>query len=150
MAKNDAVKNTETKSVEVTSENVVEQLKAGNKFEEDVANEAIAQLEKDKKERQVCELKRAINKASYDEKKCLLSLRKARAQEKPVKERLKALDGAIEELKGGKITPTEYNKKCEEIKNDHRKAVNEIEKEYEEYYRELRNAFPSYWGWDWE
>lgn len=140
----------ETKKVEITSENVVEQLKAGNKFEEDVANEAIAQLEKDKKQRQVDELKRAINKASYDEKKCLLSLRKARAQEKPVKDRLKALDAAIDELKGGKITPTEYNKRCDEIKATHRHALDDIEKEYNEYYRELRNAFPSYWGWDWE
>lgn len=140
----------ETKKVEITSENVVEQLKAGNKFEEDVANEAIAQLEKDKKQRQVDELKRAINKASYDEKKCLLSLRKARAQEKPVKDRLKALDAAIDELKGGKITPTEYNKRCDEIKTTHRHALDDIEKEYNEYYRELRNAFPSYWGWDWE
>lgn len=140
----------ETKKVEITSENVVEQLKAGNKFEEDVANEAIAQLEKDKKQRQVDELKRAINKASYDEKKCLLSLRKARAQEKPVKDRLKALDAAIDELKGGKITPTEYNKRCDEIKITHRHALDDIEKEYNEYYRELRNAFPSYWGWDWE
>ena len=137
-------------NTEVTAENVVEQLKAGNKFEEDVKNEAIAQLEKEKKERQVSELKRAINKASYDEKKCLLSLRKSRATEKLVKERLKSLDEAIDELKNGKITPTEYNKKCDAIKEEHRKKVGELEKEYEEYNRELRNAFPSFWGWDWE
>jgi hypothetical protein len=149
MAKNEKVAATAAKA-ETSVENVVEQLKAGNKFEEDVKNEAIAQLEKDKKERQVAELKRAINKSSYDEKKCLLSLRKSRAQEKLVKERLKSLDEAIEELKGGKLTPTEYNKKCDEIKETHRKALNDIEKEFEEYYRELRNAFPSYWGWDWE
>jgi chromosome segregation ATPase len=149
MAKNEKVAATATKA-ETSVENVVEQLKAGNKFEEDVKNEAIAQLEKDKKERQVAELKRAINKSSYDEKKCLLSLRKSRAQEKLVKERLKSLDEAIEELKDGKLTPTEYNKKCDEIKETHRKALNDVEKEFEEYYRELRNAFPSYWGWDWE
>ncbi len=149
MAKNEKVAATAAKN-ETSVENVVEQLKAGNKFEEDVKNEAIAQLEKDKKERQVAELKRAINKSSYDEKKCLLSLRKSRAQEKLVKERLKSLDEAIEELKDGKLTPTEYNKKCDEIKETHRKSLNDIEKEFEEYYRELRNAFPSYWGWDWE
>lgn len=149
MAKNEKVAATAAKT-ETSVENVVEQLKAGNKFEEDVKNEAIAQLEKDKKERQVAELKRAINKSSYDEKKCLLSLRKSRAQEKLVKERLKSLDEAIEELKDGKLTPTEYNKKCDEIKETHRKALNDVEKEFEEYYRELRNAFPSYWGWDWE
>jgi hypothetical protein len=149
MAKNEKVAATAAKA-ETSVENVVEQLKAGNKFEEDVKNEAIAQLEKDKKERQVAELKRAINKSSYDEKKCLLSLRKSRAQEKLVKERLKSLDEAIEELKDGKLTPTEYNKKCDEIKETHRKALNDVEKEFEEYYRELRNAFPSYWGWDWE
>ncbi len=149
MAKNEKVAATAAKN-ETSVENVVEQLKAGNKFEEDVKNEAIAQLEKDKKERQVAELKRAINKSSYDEKKCLLSLRKSRAQEKLVKERLKSLDEAIEELKDGKLTPTEYNKKCDEIKETHRKSLNDVEKEFEEYYRELRNAFPSYWGWDWE
>lgn len=149
MAKNEKVAATAAKA-ETSVENVVEQLKAGNKFEVDVKNEAIAQLEKDKKDRQISELKSAINKADYDEKKCLISLRKARAQEKPVKERLKSLDEAIEQLKDGKITPTEYNKKCEEIREAHRKAIQEIEKEYEEIYRELRNAYPSYWRWDWE
>ena len=149
MAKNEKVAATAAKA-ETSVENVVEQLKAGNKFEVDVKNEAIAQLEKDKKERQVSELKNAINKADYDEKKCLISLRKARAAEKPVKERLKSLDEAIEQLKDGKITPTEYNKKCEEIRDTHRKTIREIEKEYEEIYRELRNAYPSYWRWDWE
>lgn len=149
MAKNEKVAATAAKA-ETSVENVVEQLKAGNKFEVDVKNEAIAQLEKDKKDRQISELKSAINKADYDEKKCLISLRKARAQEKPVKERLKSLDEAIEQLKDGKITPTEYNKKCEEIREAHRKTIQEIEKEYEEIYRELRNAYPSYWRWDWE
>jgi DNA repair exonuclease SbcCD ATPase subunit len=149
MAKNEKVAATAAKA-ETSVENVVEQIKAGNKFEVDVKNEAIAQLEKDKKDRQISELKSAINKADYDEKKCLISLRKARAQEKPVKERLKSLDEAIEQLKDGKITPTEYNKKCEEIRDSHRKAIQEIEKEYEEIYRELRNAYPSYWRWDWE
>ena len=136
--------------VEITSENVVEQIKAGNKFEEDVKNEAIAQLEKDKKERQVAELKRAINKSDYDEKKCLLALRKNRALEKPTKDRLKALDAAIEELKGGKITAVEYDKKRDEIRKQHQKAVQDINEEYDEYTRELRNAYPTYWGYDWE
>ena len=150
MAKNDSKVAATAAKTEVSVENVVEQIKAGNKFEEDVKNAALAELEKDKKDRQVAELKRAINKADYDEKKCLIALRKARAQEKPVKERLKSLDEAIEELKNGKITPTEYNKKCDDIREAHRKAIQEIEKEYEQIYRELRNAYPSYWGWDWE
>lgn len=141
---------TENAKVEVTTENVVEQLKAGNKFEEDVTNEAINQLKKEKKDRQVNELKRAINRASYDEKKCLISLRKGRAVEKLSKERLKNLDVCIDELKNGKLTPVEYEKKTDAVKEEHRKKMAELDKEYEEYYRELRNAFPSFWGWDWE
>lgn len=137
-------------NVEVTSENVVEQIKAGNKFEVDVADEAVAKIAKDKKDRQVKELVEAINKADFDEKACLLGLRKNRALETPTKARLKALDEAIKKLKDGKVTPVEYDKERDRIKEEHRKAVNKINEEYDEYNRELRNAYPNYWCWRWE
>lgn len=150
MAKTDSKVAANAKA-EVTAENVVEQIKAGNRFENpDITTEATEQLQKEKKDKQVRELKDKLQQADFDEKKALLALRKNRDLEKPVKERLKALDGIIEELKSGKITPTEYNKKYDEIKDNHRKKVLEINKEYEEYNRELRSAYPSYWRWDWE
>lgn len=151
MAKNDSKNGNadNSKKVTVTAENVVEQIKSGNKFEIGIADEAIAKIAKDNKERKVEELATAINKADYDEKSCLLGLRKNRALETPTKARLKALDEAIGKLKNGEITPLEYDKERERIKEEHRKAVDSINKEYEEYNRELRNAYPRYWGWDW-
>lgn len=150
MAKTDS-KAAAAAKVEVTADNVVEQIKKGNRFEDpDIATEATEQLKKEKKDKQVRELKDKLNQADFDEKKALLSLRQNRALEAPVKERLQAIDKIIDELKTGKITPVEYNKKFDEIKEAHRKKVNEINKEYEEYNRELRNAYPSYWRWDWE
>lgn len=150
MAKNDSKAAVAAKA-EVTAENVVEQIKAGNRFEDpDITTEATEQLQKEKKDKQVRELKDKLQQADFDEKKALLALRKNRDLEKPVKDRLKSLDGIIEELKTGKITPTEYNKKYDEIKEEHRKKVNEINRQYEEYNRELRSAYPSYWRWDWE
>lgn len=143
-------KEKETKTTEVTAENVVEQIKSGNKFEAEITEEALNQIKKDEKDQKVNTLKRAINKTDYDEKKCLLLLRKNRALEKPMKERLKALDDAIKELKTGKVTPIEYNKKCEEIRKNHKKAVSDINEEYDELTRELRTKYPSYWGYDWD
>lgn len=143
-------KEKETKTTEVTAENVVEQIKSGNKFEAEITEEALNQIKKDEKDQKVNTLKRAINKTDYDEKKCLLLLRKNRALEKPMKERLKALDDAIKELKTGKVTPIEYNKKCEEIRKNHKKAVSDINEEYDELMRELRTKYPSYWGYDWD
>ena len=151
MAKNDPKNGNaeDSKKVTVTAENVVEQIKSGNKFEVGIADEAIAKIAKDNKNRKVEELAAAINKADFDEKSCLLGLRKNRALETPTKARLKALDEAIEKLKNGKITPIEYDKERERIKEEHRKAVDSINKEYEEYNRELRNSYPRYRGWDW-
>ena len=143
-------KEKEKKTTEVTAENVVEQIKSGNKFEAEIAEEALNQIKKDEKDQKISTLKRAINKTDYDEKKCLLLLRKNRALEKPMKERLKALDDAIKELKTGKVTPIEYNKKCEEIRKNHNKAVSDINEEYDELMRELRTKYPSYWGYDWD
>ena len=57
---------------------------------------------------------------------------------------------AIKELKTGKVTPIEYNKKCEEIRKNHNKAVSDINEEYDELMRELRTKYPSYWGYDWD
>lgn len=152
MAKNDSKNgNVENnKKTTVTTENIVEQIKAGNKFEVGIADEAIAKIAKDNKNRKVEELATAINKSDFDEKSCLLGLRKIRASETPTKARLKALDEAIEKLKNGEITPLEYDKERDRIKEEHRKVIDKINEEYEEYTRELRSAYPSYWRWSWE
>ena len=100
-------KEKETKTTEVTAENVVEQLKSGNKSEAEITEEARNQIKKDEKDQKINTLKRAINKTDYDEKKCLLLLRKNRALEKPMQERPQALDDATKEPKTRKVTPVQ-------------------------------------------
>lgn len=137
--------------VETTSvENIAEQIKNENKFGENVLKEAEEQIQKEKDEKKVRELKSRICKADYVNKRELLELRKRRAEEKATKESLASTKESLDKLKGGKITPTEYDEELREIDKKKREAFNSIDKEHNKLVAELRDGYTGYYSYDWE
>lgn len=140
----------EKKVVETTVENIVDQIKNENKFGETILAEAEEQIKKEQDEKKVRMLKDRICKADYVNKRELLELRKRRAEEKVTKTALADTKEALDELKEGKITPTEYDKKLEEIDKKKYTSFNEIDKEHNTNVQELRNGYTGYYSYDWE
>lgn len=135
---------------ETTVENIEEQIKNENKFGENVLKEAEEQIQKEKDEKKVRILKDRMCKADYVNKRELLELKKRRKEANATKESLTATKEALDELKAGKITPTEYDGKLAAIDKTKREAFNNIDKEHNKLVEELRNGYTGYYNWDWE
>lgn len=135
---------------ETTVENIEEQIKSENKFGENVLAEAEAQIQKEKDEKKVRELKDRICKADYVNKRELLELKKRRKEANATKESLTATKEALDKLKGGEITPVEYDKMLKEIDKKKYDDFNEIDKAHNELVTELRNGYNGYYSFDWE
>lgn len=135
---------------ETTVENIEEQIKNENKFGDNVLKEAEAQIQKEKDEKKVRILKDRMCKADYVNKRELLELKKRRKEAAATKESLTATKEALDELKVGKITPTEYDDKLAAIDKTKREAFNNIDKEHNKLVEELRNGYTGYYSWDWE
>ena len=133
-----------------TEENILEVIKTGNKMTENVLKEAEAEIEKEKDDKKKATLKRCILKADYANKRELLELRKRRAEEKATKEMLAASKTLLDDLKGGKITPTEYEDGLNKASIDKKKAFDKIEEEHSKNVTELRDGFSGYYSYDWE
>lgn len=133
-----------------TEENILDVIKTGNKMTETVLNEAQAEIEKEKDTKKKNILKSAILKADYTNKRELLELRKRRAEERATKESLAESKKLLDDLKGGKITPTEYEDALMEQSKAKKKAFDKAEEEHSKACQELRKGFSGYYAYDWE
>lgn len=133
-----------------TEENILDVIKTGNKMTESVLKEAEAEIEKEKDDKKKATLKRCILKADYTNKRELLELRKRRAEEKATKEMLATSKTLLDDLKGGKITPNEYEEGLNKASADKKKAFDNVEEEHSKNCQELRDGFSGYYAWDWE
>lgn len=151
MAKNKNVKTPtiETPS-EITVESIEEQIKSANKIEETIVEQAEKEIKEEQDEKKKIELKRAILQATYINSRELLETRKIRAEAKIKKKCLDETLNALTELKTGKITPVEYDKKIKEVVKNKRKEFEEVDKKHQELVRELRDNFPNYYSVEWE
>lgn len=144
-------KKEETKVTEVINEvNVLDSIKNGNKMPEGLAKEVMQKIADEEKEKKSSELKSAILKAGYWNKKELLQLRSRRREEKITKDALTRSKEVLDKLCGGEITPTEYEKLLKESNNDKSKAVQESNKTYREELRELQNSLNGSYVYDWD
>lgn len=153
MAKNEKnVKNTEDvkNTVELTADNIEEQIKSSNKMEDSIVSAAKEQIKKEADERKQATMKTAILEATYINNRELLELRKRRKEATATKEALTETKNALDELSSGKITPREYEKKVDEVRKKKSTAFNEIEKNHNELVRELRDNFPNNYSFEWE
>lgn len=160
MAKNNknaapAAQTEEQKTAQVTNptideNNIEEQIKSANKMEDDIVKAAEEQIQKEKDDKKKAQMKEAILEAEYINKRELLELRKRRKESTATKEALTASKEALDELKGGKLTPREYEKKMVEVAKKKREAFDTIDKDHRELLQELKSNFPSYNCLEWE
>ena len=147
-------KNVKTPTVEtpkdITVESIEEQIKSANKMEETIVELAEKEIKEEQDAKKKSDLKRAILQATYINSRELLELKKRRAEEKVTKRCLEGTLEALTELKGGKITPLEYDKKINDLVEDKRKDFKEIDDKHVELVKELRDNFPNYYSIDWE
>lgn len=136
--------------VATTEDNVMEQIKSGNMLKESNVQAAIAEIEKQKDEKQKKDAMDMICVAKYNNIKALLELRARRREEKATKAYLSETKKVLDEALAGKITPTDYKKKRSELKETCRKEQRESNRILDEELTELKNSFEgrySYW-WD--
>lgn len=147
MAKEKAKAATE---VATTEDNVMEQIKNGNMLKESNVQAAIAEIEKQKDEKQKKDAMDMICVAKYNNIKALLELRARRREEKATKAYLSETKKVLDDALAGKITPTDYKKKRSELKETCRKEQRDSNRILDEELTELQNSFEgrySYW-WD--
>ena len=136
--------------VVATEENVMEQIKNGNLLKEANVKAAIEEIEKQKDAKQKKEAMDMICTAKYQNSKALLELRARRREEKNNKEFLTATKELLDEVLGGKITPTDYKKKREDLRETFRKKNRESDNQLTEEMQELRNSFEGRWQYWWD
>lgn len=136
--------------VVTTEDNVMEQIKSGNMLKESNVQAAIAEIEKQKDEKQKKDAMDMICVAKYNNIKALLELRARRREEKATKAYLSETKKVLDDALAGKITPTDYKKKRSELKETCRKEQRDSNRILDEELTELQNSFEgrySYW-WD--
>lgn len=136
--------------VVVTEDNVMEQIKNGNLLKEANVKAAIEEIEKQKDDKQKKEAIDMICTAKYSNSKALLELRARRREEKNNKEFLTATKNVLDEVLGGKITPTDYKKKREDLREEFRKKNRESDNQLSEEMQELRESFEGRWQYWWD
>lgn len=136
--------------VAVTEDNVMEQIKNGNLLKEANVKAAIEEIEKQKDDKQKKEAMDMICTAKYSNSKALLELRARRREEKNNKEFLTATKNVLDEVLGGKITPTDYKKKREDLREEFRKKNRESDNQLREEMQELRESFEGCWQYWWD
>lgn len=137
-------------AVAVTEDNVMDQIKNGNILAEANVKAAIEEIQKQKDEKQKKEAMDMICRAKYLNNKALLELRARRREEKNNKEYLTETKNILDEVLGGKITPIEYKKKCEDLREEFRKKNRESDKQLSEEMQELRESFEGRWQYWWD
>lgn len=137
-------------AVSVTEDNVMEQIKNGNILAEANVKAAIEEIQKQKDEKQKKEAMDMICRAKYLNSKALLELRARRREEKNNKEYLTETKNILDEVLGGKITPIEYKKKCDNLREEFRKKNRESDNQLSEEMQELRESFEGGWQYWWD
>ena len=136
--------------VAVTEENVLDQIKNGNLMKETNVKAAIDEIEKQKDEKQKNEAMNMICAAKYSNSKALLELRARRREEKSTKEYLTKTKELLDSVLAGKITPTEYRKQRDDLREEFRKKNRESDNQLTEEMQELRNSFEGRWQYWWD
>lgn len=136
--------------VVVTEDNVMEQIKNGNLLKEANVKAAIEEIEKQKDNKQKNEAMDMICTAKYSNSKALLELRARRREEKNNKEFLTVTKNILDDVLSGKITPADYKKKREDLREEFRKKNRESDNQLREEMQELRESFEGRWQYWWD
>lgn len=138
-------KNNKTQEVVVNEENVVEQVKAGNLLKDKNVSAALDEIEKEQDEARKREAKDAIMCAKYINTKELINLRARRAEEKITKAALAKSKDLLDQLLGGKITPSEYKNLRKDATKEKSDAMSKADEELVKNMNELRRSYTGQW-----
>ena len=144
-------KKQETATVAATSEeNVMDVIKTGNLLKESNVAAALAEIEKEKDEKQKQEAKEMICIAQYNNLKALLQLRARRREERATKELLSKTKEILDQVLAGKLTKIEYRAKKNELEEQKHKACTESDTELRKESMELQNSYEGKYRYYWD
>lgn len=149
MAK-DKDKEKKAQTSQVTEDSVMDEIRKGNLIDEEVIKIGDEKDAEDEKERKVREYRKAKNQAKYTNRKALLELRQRRREEKATHEWLNETKSLFNQLCGGEITPSEYKEERRKAAEKKTKAFRDSDAQFSKELRELQNAFPGYWSYEWD
>lgn len=163
-----ANKKEETKKVNVTTvdeDNVMEQIRKGNLMPTTLHEKVKAEMEQEKEDKQKNLLKKAIGKATFEQRRTLLQLRARRREDKITKEKLTRASELLDKLTGicskpgdnfnkpldekELITPTQYKTELEKLDKDISDKINESNKTLNEELRELYDSEIGCYRYSW-
>lgn len=161
MAKNDSKKVVNM----VTEDNVMDQIKKGNLMPTTLHEKVQKEMAEEKEEQQKIKLKRAIGKATYEQKRTLLQLRARRREDNITKEKLTRASELLDKLTGicskpgdncGKqldekelITPVQYKDELQKLEEEISKKINDSNKQLNDELRELNDSEVGYYRYSW-
>ena len=138
-----------TNGQETTVENIEEQIRSGNKFNEDLAEKAKKRNSEKEEERKIAELAEAQSVARYCNRRELLELKKRRKEEKATKECLNKTKELLDKLEGGELTKVQYDTEIRKAYKKKAEDFTEIDKWFNELTEELKKSFDG-WVGTWE
>ena len=131
----------EGKLVELTEENVQDEVRNGNLLKDKNVQAALENIQKEEDEHQVQEAQNMIMCAKYTNTKELFQTRARRREAKITKEALAECTEVLNDVLAGKLTPIEYRNKKREIMKKKEDAFRESDKQLRNDLEELRNSF---------
>lgn len=137
-------------ATEVTADNIMDVIRAKNLMTDTALEAAVEQIAKDNDEDKKREAMHTIKRYEYKNARALIELRKRRAEDKITKEYLTKTKEVKDNFLSGKNTRVECDKMEREAEEAKRKAFQEMEKQYNDNVRELREAYPSYYSYEWD
>lgn len=129
---------------------IEKRIDTGRCLDEDIAELGDIKEKEEERDRKIREYLSAKNKALYFRDYILLKHAKMRREVHILHASIKKAAELLEDLKGGKITPEDYNKGFEEFAEEQNKKLKDSTKRYDEYLTKLQNAYPGYWSTQWE
>lgn len=134
-------KEKEVKSVELTVDNVMDEVKKENTIKDPNVQAALDKIQKDIDERQQTEVRNMIMCSKYINTKKLIQLRARRREEKITKESLTRSKEILDKVLAGEITTVQYKEEWQKAKEEECKAMREADKELTKELNELRNSY---------
>ena len=139
---------------------VMDEIRSKNIMPTDLAKEVKDDLAKEDKDKKKDDLKRALQHASYKKYFTLLNLRKRRKESNLTKETLVKTDELLAKLSGvtedgktveikDRITYTQYKELYRKLKDETSKAMDEIDRNYQNEVNELGHTDCARYGADW-
>lgn len=136
-------------TVEITVGNIEEVIKSGATVTEEMAKEAAEKIAKQRKEELTERLISGMQKSDYTRKRIYLAMKKTDKEKDIRTNYLKKFSEIDDDLKNGKISIDEWEKKVQEEKNTATKLLRELDNDIDEQRKALDNQYrDARWSWN--